>query len=145
MLPLLLILAPPQAVALPEWLAGSWCTEGAEKRTCEQWAPPAGGGMLGQGYVEEGQARRATEDMRIAAEPQGLAFYGQPRGEAAVRFAAVEVSATRLVFAAPAHDYPKRIEYLLEGDILVATVSGADPAKDSMTWRYRRIAESSRK
>lgn len=137
MLPILLLLAAPQNI--PDWLAGLWCTENSLETTCEDWSRPVGTSMRGQGYVEKGGQRRLTEEMRIEAGTQGLAFYGMPEGQPEVRFAAVETSATRLAFAAPTHDYPKRIEYRLEGDTLVATISGANPAADSKTWRYRRL------
>lgn len=137
MLPLLL-LAPPQPGVLPEWLVGTWCTDGAEKRSCEQWTPHSGGTLAGTGYVEKSQGRTVTERMRIAIEPGGLAFYGQPEGQAAVRFAAVEASAGRIVFAAPKHDYPQRIRYWREGELLMAEVSLADGSRPQR-WAYRRV------
>jgi hypothetical protein len=41
------------------------------------------------------------------------------------------------VFANPAHDYPQRIRYWLEGNALNAEISRIDGSK-TVRWTYRR-------
>ena len=126
------------AVGRLRWLSGDWVSEANGRWTEEQWSEPRGGLMLGLG--RSGKAGRAMgfEFMRIAIGGDGtLVFWGSPGGSGAVPFKLVEESAMTVTFANPRHDFPKRISYRRDGDTLVATVSGDDPAK-GQRWTYRR-------
>lgn len=120
------------------WLSGDWVSEAHGRWTEEQWSEPRGGLMLGLG--RSGKAGRAMgfEFMRIAVDGNGtVVFWGSPGGSGAVPFALVEESATTVTFANPQHDFPKRISYRRDGDTLVATVTGDEPA-NAQSWTYRR-------
>lgn len=120
------------------WLSGDWVSEANGRWTEEQWSEPRGGLMLGLG--RSGKAGRAMgfEFMRIAIDADGgVVFWGSPGGSAAVPFKLVEASATTVTFANPQHDFPKRISYRRDGDLLTATVTGDEPAK-AQSWTYRR-------
>ncbi len=120
------------------WLAGHWTVETEGRWTEERWAPPRGGMMLGTSLTGKGAAASSFEYMRIAAGPDGgLVFWGSPDGKPAVPFRAVDAGPTYLAFENPAHDYPTRITYRREGDVLTATVSGPGGA-NPMSWRYKR-------
>lgn len=120
------------------WLAGAWLAKTGEEWTEERWAPPRGGVMLGTSLAGKGGVASSFEFMRITADPGGgLTFWGAPGGKPAVPFRAAGGGAGLLVFENPAHDYPTRISYRRDGDILVATVSGPGGA-NPMTWRYKR-------
>ena len=119
------------------WLSGLWQHSGKDGRWAqEHWTPPTAGMMLGTGLA--GQRAKATsfEFMRI----EGYTFWASPQGKPAVPFKIVYASADKAVFENPAHDFPTRIAYGLEGDVLVATVSGPGGAK-SQSLRYRRVRE----
>lgn len=120
------------------WLAGTWLAETGERWTQENWAPPRGGVMLGTSVTGKDEVASSFEFMRIALDDKGrLVFWGSPEGKPAVSFPAVDGGPKLLVFENPAHDYPTRITYRREGELLVATISGPDGA-NPMSWRYRR-------
>ena len=124
------------------WLAGDWISEANGRWTEEQWSAPRGGLMLGLG--RSGKAGRAMgfEFMRIALDDAGKpVFWGSPGGSSAVAFGLVEEGPNGATFANPRHDFPKRISYRREGDLLIATVSGDDPT-NAQSWTYRRRGSS---
>lgn len=126
------------AVGRLGWLSGDWVSEVNGRWTEEQWSEPRGGLMLGLG--RSGKAGRAMgfEFMRIALDANGnVVFWGSPGGSGAVPFALIEEGADTVTFANPRHDFPKRISYRRNGNTLVATVIGDDPA-NAQSWTYRR-------
>ena len=58
---------------------------------------------------------------------------GAPR----VAFVLVSQTAHEVVFANPAHDYPQRVRYWREGDLLKAEIALADGLR-AMAFTYRR-------
>jgi hypothetical protein len=59
-----------------------------------------------------------------------------PQGRApATPFRLVEIGPGRAVFANPEHDFPRRIEYLRDGDGMTVRVSGAGGDGDSAAER----------
>lgn len=120
------------------WLAGTWAVETEGRWTEERWSPPRGGVMLGTSLSGKGAVASSFEYMRITVDAHGqLVFWGAPDGKPAVPFQAVDGGRTYLAFENPAHDYPTRITYRREGDVLTATISGPGGA-NPMSWRYRR-------
>ena len=136
-LALLLTTAEP-APAMPAWLAGGWQTDVGERWTEEWWTPPRSGMMIGGGLSGRGDRATSFEHMRIAVADGRLTFYGMPGGTPAVPFSLARSSEHELVFENPAHDYPQRIVYRLEGNTLVATTSLIDGSQPQ-SWRYARI------
>lgn len=122
------------------WLAGTWVAEEGEGRwTEERWSAPRGGVMLGTSLSGQNKQAGWFEFMRIAAGKDGrVAFHASPGGAAASEFPLVEAGKRKAVFENPAHDYPTRIEYRREGNVLSATISGPGGAK-ARTWRYRKV------
>jgi hypothetical protein len=124
--------------AAPGWLAGRWAVEKEGRWTEESWSEPRGGVMLGTGLSGRGGEARSYEFMRIAPGPDGeLSFWGSPEGAPPVAFRLVSQSSRAVVFENPQHDFPTRIAYRREGDVLIATVSGPG-GKGEQSWRYRR-------
>lgn len=120
------------------WLAGIWAVEAEGRWTEERWAPPRGGVMLGTSLSGKGVAAASFEYMRITLDADGrLVFWGAPDGKPPVPFRAVDAGPTFLAFENPGHDYPTRITYRRQGDVLTATISGPDGA-NPMSWRYTR-------
>lgn len=125
-------------VDLPGWMAGAWATQAAGRWAEEYWTPPRGGIMIGAGITGQGDAADFFEHMRIMADPDGwLAFFGMPRGAPAVAFRLVRSGSSEAVFENPTHDYPQRIAYRREREMLVATVSMIDGSR-AETWWYKR-------
>jgi hypothetical protein len=130
--------APTRPEAAPAWLAGRWVAETEGRWTEESWSAPRGGVMLGTGLSGRGGEALHYEFMRIAPDAEGrLSFWGLPEGQAPVAFRLVSRSDRAMTFENPRHDFPTRIDYRREGDLLIATVSGPG-GKGEQSWRYRR-------
>lgn len=136
-LPLVAAAAAPEGTPLPEWLAGAWCTEGGEEITCEYWTAPAGGMMLGASQSVKHGKTTSFEHLRIRLEEGVPVYYAQPGGRPATGFRGVESGALSVTFENRAHDYPQRIRYSLDGDVLTAEIALADGG-NAMQWRYVR-------
>ncbi|PWG03775.1 hypothetical protein DF286_01385 [Sphingosinicella humi] len=131
--------APAVEVGDLQWLSGSWVSRDGDRWTEEWWTPPRGGIMIGAGFSGRGAKATSFEHMRIMAGEDGaIAFYGMPGGAATVRFPLVNGGEGEAVFENPAHDYPQRIRYRLEGETLVATTSLMDGSREQR-WIYRRM------
>ena len=113
--------------------------KGAEGRWAEEyWTPPRGHIMIGAGLTGQAKTTRSFEHMRIVADEKGrIAFYGMPGGAPAVAFPLVRQEPRSVVFENPAHDYPQRISYRLNGKQLVATTSKLD-GSSAQSWTYDR-------
>ena len=137
----LLVGAAPEAKRAEDlgWLAGSWVAEEAEGNwTEERWAKPRGGVMLGTSLSGKGGEAGWFEFMRIAAGEDGrLAFHASPGGAPASAFPIVASGKNQVTFENPAHEYPTRIVYRRDGNVLNATISGPGGAK-ARSWRFRR-------
>lgn len=126
----------------PFWLGGHWVREDKAKGswTEESWLA-RGDLMVGVGMSGSGEKARSFEFMRIAKDKDGvMTFWGSPQGGPPVPFKMVSLSAAEVVFENPAHDFPTRIRYRREDDLLIATVSGPE-GKDAQTWRFRRVGD----
>lgn len=135
----LVVAALAQAPASPDlsWMAGYWleCSEGRE--VSETWSDSRGGLMVGHALTLEG-GHAAFESSRIAQGPQGLAYFAQPGGAPPTLFALTEGGAARAVFANAENDFPTRIVYEREGDVLTARIEGEIGGESRrMEWAFR--------
>lgn len=120
------------------WMSGYWlsCDDGRE--VSETWSDPRGDLMVGHGVTVAG-GRTSFEALRIARHDGGLAYMAQPGGAPPTVFPAVETGDRRVVFENPGHDFPRRIAYAREGDVLTARIEGAtDGRSRALEWRFRR-------
>jgi hypothetical protein len=128
------------------WLSGAWVSETTQGWTEENWTSPRGGMLLGTNRSGEGAKATGYEFMRIACEEERCTFYGSPAGQPPVAFretSRLDVphkAFHEMVFENTTHDYPTKIVYRREGDILSGTVSGPG-GKNPMSWTFRRPAE----
>lgn len=135
----MLALQAPAAVADLGWMAGHWAQAGADGRwTEESWTAPRGGLMLGVNRSGRGETARAFEFIRLQAGADGVPVYwASPGGQSPVAFRLVSHGPGAAVFENPAHDFPQRIRYAVDGDELTATISAIDGSNE-MSWRFRR-------
>lgn len=110
--------AEPTAASLG-WLAGRWVMTTPDGEVEEAWLPPAAGTLYGVGRTISGGTTRFFEflavEPRDGASAPTLAYVARPRGAAPTEFLLVEIAPGRVVFANPAHDFPKRISYESRG------------------------------
>ena len=139
----LLIAASPAAepvagVADLAWLAGQWEREDGGEWTRESWAEPRGGVMLGHSLSGTGERAKGFEFLMLQPGADGVPTYmAQPGGKPPVAFALVAQDAASATFENAAHDYPQRIRYVRDGDMLTATISKID-GSEAMSWRFVR-------
>lgn len=143
--PVLIFVAGParaDPAAMPGWLAGCWEQLGGEAWTEECWTTPRGGIQIGSGRTGKGDKLGGWESMQIIRGEDGaLTFHASPNGAPRVAFAMVSQGAQEVVFANPAHDYPQRVRYWREGELLKAEIALADGMR-AVGFTYRRPGAS---
>jgi hypothetical protein len=134
--------AAPKASALAledvAWLAGHWREQAEGAVTEELWMPPRGGVMLGLNRGLQGERKASFEYLRLETDAQGVVYQASPGGAAPTPFRLTAADASHAVFENPAHDFPKRIEYRLAGDVLTASIAGDQPGP---SWTFRRVGQ----
>ena len=124
---------------LPGWMAGTWMTENGAIWADEMWTDPRDGMMLGIGRNGFGTKVESWEMTRIVRRADGaIVFIAQPKGAAATEFPLAVTSEQAIEFANPRHDYPQKIRYWREGQLLMAEISKMD-GSDAMRWNYRPV------
>jgi hypothetical protein len=133
---LALTAAPAQAGEL-SWLVGYWI-DCDGKAVTESWIDAGSDTLLGVGLTR-GRARTSFDFMRIAAGPGGKpTFFAQPQGAPVTPFVAKSVQGQSVVFENLAHDFPQRVIYRREGEVLHARIEGVEKGEASgMDWTYR--------
>jgi hypothetical protein len=131
--------APPQTrVDDLAWMSGRWLTGDGGRWTEEIWAGPRGGTLMGFSWTGEGSNISEYEYLRVqAGEDDEVIYLAQPGGGPGVGFHLVQADATSATFENPTHDFPQRIRYRREGDVMVATISRLD-GSNALSWTYRR-------
>ena len=130
----------PTQTPMPAFLAGCREERRETRWTEECWNVPRGDLMMGSGRsVEDGKVTH-WEWMRIERAADGVpVFFASPRGAPSVAFRAVSASATEIVFANPANDYPQRIRYARTAEGFEAEISLADGSK-AQRWVYAAMS-----
>ncbi len=130
------------------WMSGYWlsCEDGRE--VSETWSDPRGGLMLGTALTIEGGKLTGFESSRISpASPAGgnVSYFAGVNGAPPVAFAAKETSETRVLFENAGHDFPQRVIYERDGDVLNARIEGHMGDRDQqMSWSYRKAELNTR-
>ncbi len=123
-----------------KWLQGCWELSTPARDVEEIWTRPKGGSMIGVSRtIRDG---KLTEYEMIVLREQGdqLAYVAHPSGQAPATFLSTRVAATELVFENPAHDFPQQIGYRLDGDTLLAWISGSQNGKTRRAeFPYKRV------
>jgi hypothetical protein len=130
--------AAPALADEPEfsWLAGHWRSESDGRVSEEVWMMPEGGLMTGMGRtIRDGRA--VSFEFLYIATGADAAYYAQPGGRPPVRFGLVSQDGDSAVFENPEHDFPQRIEYARDGDVLTATISTLDRERE-ISWSWTR-------
>lgn len=126
----------PDPDGLPAWLAGCWIQQEGQAWTEECWTAPRAGMMLGSGRSGVGERLRSWEATQILPDAAGKpVFWASPQGGQRVAFPLASRTASEMVFANPAHDYPQRIRYWRDGATLNAEISMLDGSKP-MRWHF---------
>jgi hypothetical protein len=131
--------SPPRVASL-DWMTGTWTQETAQEKVSESWLGPANGMMVAANLTARANGRRSYEFLRIAETPEGFSYFASPGGKAPVEFKVKETGERRVVFENAAHDFPQRILYWRDGELLVARIEGTIDGKErSEQWRFDRV------
>jgi len=110
-------------------MTGHWRTTMPNGTVVEEhWTSPDGGLMLGMGRTVPMNGKTEFEFLRIAVRDGKLAYLAMPFARAETPFPMTSLTANKVVFENPAHDYPQRISYWRDGEKLCARVEGKDGA-----------------
>src|SRR5262249_22115442 len=94
------------------WLVGCWQMRAGNRVTIEEWER-VGAALVGNSHSTVDGAVRESEQLRLTAIGDTLNYHARPSGQAESDFrtAGRPASFDSVVFANPAHDFPKRIIY----------------------------------
>jgi len=140
-LALCLALAAPAIPAFADepdfgWLAGHWRAEDGGRISEEVWMQPRGGLMTGMARTLH-DGRAVSFEFAHITTGEDAAYFAQPGGQPPVRFDLVSQDGHSAAFENPDHDFPQRIEYAREGDVLTATISTMDRTRE-FSWSWTR-------
>jgi hypothetical protein len=122
---LIAALAPSSLVQDLAWMSGCWASVDGEAGSGETWTAPAGGTLLGVSRTVKGGKTVAHEFMQVRETGPGrIAFIALPSGQKEASFPLVRLSGQEAVFENPQHDFPQRVIYRREGDLLTGRIEG---------------------
>lgn len=140
-----LVLGSPLAAqsaddGLPDWMAGTWVMQDGSMWGDEVWMAPRGGVMIGMARIGFGSRMDSWEVSQIRRREDGrITFFAQPFGRMPSAFPMAVSSDQAIEFANPLHDYPQRIRYWRQGQLLMAEISKMDGSK-VVRFNYRPVA-----
>lgn len=128
----------PTAPALPAWMEGKWTFFDRGWNIEETWTSAEGDMMFGMGRTYAPYKVLTFEYLRIVQRGKDLIYIAQPDGDPPTEFKLVSADKDSVVFANPAHDFPKQITYRREGaGRMVARVEGAGGR--ARIFNYKRV------
>ncbi len=131
--------ATPSGAGAFAWMAGCWRQESPNRVADEMWMTPAGGVVLGVSRTVANGRTVAHEFMQIREDAGRVVFIAQPAGQAEATFTLLTQGPRDVVFENPAHDFPQRVMYRLDGDTLVGRIEGSQNGKPrSVDYPMRR-------
>jgi len=119
------------------WLAGSWSGDDQGTWNEETWTAPSGGLLLATHRdVRQGKAV-AFEFLRVEAVAGKLTYRAMPGGQPATDFTLLEQGPSCATFQRAGKDFPQRVRYWREGEVLHARIEGTrgeKPASKEWAW-----------
>lgn len=133
----LLACGPRHDVGEVAFLLGNWDARDHRGRTQERWIRD-GDDLVGAGrFTQAGSTQASLESLSITVEGSNLVYRSsQAQG---VAFPMRELGESSVVFANPGHAFPQQIAYRLDGDHLIATLSGTSSERTGeVVWTFAR-------
>jgi hypothetical protein len=135
--------SPPAATAMQvlSRMAGCWRQETERSATIdEMWMAPAGEVMLGTSRTTTKGRTAEYEFMRIRSDSSGVTFFALLPGQPETAFRLVRIDAQTVVFENAMHDFPQRVIYRIERDMLTGRIEGTQNGKTrSVDYPMRRV------
>ncbi len=119
------------ALSSLEWLLGEWVADGEKSEFRESWAARGPWTWEGRGVEasKSDPAKSSAEELRLVEMAGGVFYLSKvAHNELPVAFRLSECADGRFAFVNPAHDFPKRLDYVREGEdrLRVRVSDGAD-------------------
>ena len=111
------------------WLEGTWNRTNAKpgRSGHERWIKLSDREWQGFGVSMKGSDTSFVEKLKLVIKEDNIYYVADvPGNKEPVYFKLIQISATGFICENPQHDFPKKIEYSLEGTKLKATISGND-------------------
>jgi hypothetical protein len=97
--------------------------------------------MLGVSRTVAGARTVAYEFLRIHQDGGRLTFTAKPSGQNEASFTLLKSGPREVVFENQTHDFPQRVSYRLDNDILIGRIEGTQNGKSrSVDYPMRRVA-----
>jgi len=115
------------------WLEGKWTRTNSKagQAGLEIWEKISSTELSGQGITMHGTDTAFVENLRIIVRDGNLFYVADvPENQKPVFFQLTEIKQNSFTCENPEHDFPKKIAYSLQGNILHATISGNGKAID---------------
>jgi len=134
---------PTKGVAALGWLAGDWTTQEGPLTWDEHWLAPRGDAVFAVSRMvsSKDDTTRLCELTAIEQTAEGpvlrLRHFSRSlepwKSEAAgpMTMKLAEQGERKIVFEAPERDFPKKLSYVREGDVLTARLEGEQNGKPS--------------
>lgn len=115
---------PAPAIKDVAWIGGCWDLTRNARHVVESWMPPEGGTMMGVSRTVNNGKTTEWEFLIIREGARGLEYVAKPSGQPEATFTSTRVAPNEVVFENAAHDFPKKITYRRDGDVLTAAIEG---------------------
>lgn len=123
-----------------EWLLGEWVADGAKSTFRETWIARGPQTWEGRGVetAKADPAKASAEVLRLVEMAGGVFYISKvTHNELPVAFRLSECAEGRFVFVNPAHDFPKRLDYVRDGEERLR-VRVSDGAEKGFTLDFAR-------
>ncbi len=128
----------PTGVASLSWVEGCWETE--DGSSTEYWTRGHDSLIFGFNTLTDGEALVFYEQMRFQRVEGTWQFAAYPRGRGPTLFDAVELSEAQIVVENAENDFPQRIRYQRDGDLLRAAISKLD-GSNTTEWAFQACSD----
>ena len=132
------------SLRMADWLVGAWIAEHDERTHVESWTRVSDKTFEGTGTTTKGQppVMIDSETLRLVEMDAGVFYVAKVRhNPLPIAFELIECSAQRLVFANPAHDFPRRLDYSFDASSGALTVHVSDGGAKGFTLNFKRQPE----
>lgn len=136
---MLLFIAALTAAPAPDlgWLSGYWLSCEGGREVSEAWGPLDEGAMKNTTLTRK-DGKLTIEIADILFREGAVVLRAQPPKQPPTDFALKTAEVSSVVFENLAHDFPQRVSYRREGEVLHAQIDGEVSGKtQKQTWTYR--------
>lgn len=128
------------SLEVAEWLLGAWESRDGEKAFAESWIRLSDTTFEGKGVTTKGAKQIDGESLRLVQMDEGVFYISKvAHNRLPIAFELTVCEPQRLVFENAAHDFPKRLEYVVTGtDTMKVAVTDGKEKGFTLSFRRKR-------